>query len=255
MAMWLVLGSLLLCAVFGSVMQSSLYGLAGQISTAGELTVSGEVGKAVCGVSIIIVRILTKAVCSDDLKGQSLSTTCFFAFGFLVVVSAVVAFLHMLGNPIIAERLRVARASAKGGSASEADNTQASEGGHAEAVAMSKTQFLRSVFAKLWPQATTAFLVFFTCLSCFPGLTSSLKSTTLSLGNWFPIVMIAIYNCGDLVGKILPQYYCFFRSGTRARYLPLAGLLHILFVPLFVLRVYYEELGDWYVSRSLKITF
>lgn len=59
--------------------------------------------------------------------------------------------------------------------------------------------------------------------------------------------MIAMYNTGDLVGKTLPQYYCLFRGGNRPnRLLPVAGLLHLSFVPLFILRLYFDGLGDWF---------
>ena len=45
---------------------------------------------------------------------------------------------------------------------------------------------------------TAGFLV---CLSCFPGLTTSLQSRTLALGDWFPVLLVFAYNTCDLVRR------------------------------------------------------
>ena len=52
------------------------------------------------------------------------------------------------------------------------------------------------------------FLVFTLCISCFPGIATSLKSTTLNLDSWFPIAMVGCYNTADLVGKTIPTIWC-----------------------------------------------
>ncbi|EOD26492.1 hypothetical protein EMIHUDRAFT_463352 [Emiliania huxleyi CCMP1516] len=81
----------------------------------------------------------------------------------------------------------------------------------------------------VWLESLSAFLVFVTCLACFPGLATSLTSPTL--GSWFPLLMVAAYNCGDLFGKTLPARA---RLVSR-RSLPAWVSAHLLFVPLFLL--------------------
>jgi len=56
----------------------------------------------------------------------------------------------------------------------------------------------------VWLESLSAFLVFVTCLACFPGLATSLTSPTL--GSWFPLLMVAAYNCGANLcpGRTLP---------------------------------------------------
>ena len=62
---------------------------------------------------------------------------------------------------------------------------------------------------------------------CFPGLATSLASSSWHLGSWFPIVLVAAFNTGDLLGKAAPSRARLFGS----RGLPCAVLCHALFVP------------------------
>jgi len=36
----------------------------------------------------------------------------------------------------------------------------------------------------------------------FPGLTTSLVSTTWRLGDWFPVLLVLAFNSGDMLGKV-----------------------------------------------------
>jgi len=74
-------------------------------------------------------------------------------------------------------------------------------------------------------------VVFAVALSCFPGLSTSLRSTTWGLGSWFPLVLVGCFNVGDLLGKSLPARVRL--VGRRA--LPWWTLLHGGYVLLFLL--------------------
>jgi hypothetical protein len=74
----IIVMSQFLCAIFNAVFQSSLYGLAGELSRGGELTGAGEFGKGVAGVLVVVVRIITKASFETDLTGQGWSCIVFF---------------------------------------------------------------------------------------------------------------------------------------------------------------------------------
>ena len=94
-------------------------------------------------------------------------------------------------------------------------------------------------------ESVSVFVVFLVCLSCFPGLTTSLHSHSWDLGDWFPLLLVATYNTGDLVGKWLPAP----RLPLIGRYLParvrlfgrgmlpVVVLLHLCFIPAFLLMV------------------
>jgi hypothetical protein len=85
----------------------------------------------------------------------------------------------------------------------------------------------------LWLISSPAAVVtvtFLVCLSCFPGLTTSLVSRNMQLGDWFPVLLVLIYNSGDLIGKSLPNYKLIFTLKT----LPFATIFHLIFIPIFV---------------------
>ena len=155
--LWLILGSLCFCAAFGATMQSSLYGLAGELSEAGELTVSGEVGKAVSGVGIVAVRIISKAAFANDLTGQAYSTICFFSFGLLVIVASVISFIVMFNNPIMQQRMkRTARPDDPEAGGPPAAAADASGGGGKPSGQIRRVFAQVGSYASLW--ATAAFL-------------------------------------------------------------------------------------------------
>ena len=91
------------------------------------------------------------------------------------------------------------------------------------------------VWTSVSKQAAVAFLTFSICLACFPGLTTSAKSTTYHLGDWMDVVLVAAYNIGDLVGKSLPASVELLTVKTLHR--PLG--FQLAFIPLFVLDLEY----------------
>ena len=74
---------------------------------------------------------------------------------------------------------------------------------------------------------------------CAPGASAriclragvSTSFTSRSLGRWFPLLIVALYNVGDLAGKALPGAVRLIR--TRAALLCCVGC-HVCFVPLFL---------------------
>jgi hypothetical protein len=93
----------------------------------------------------------------------------------------------------------------------------------------SQSSFMHIMWLVLSP-ATVVTITFIVCLSCFPGLTTSLMSRSLRLGDWFPVLLVLVYNTADLIGKALPNYKLLLSLDT----LPYASIVHLLFIPLFV---------------------
>ncbi|KDO23602.1 hypothetical protein SPRG_10797 [Saprolegnia parasitica CBS 223.65] len=91
-----------------------------------------------------------------------------------------------------------------------------------------------SVVRRAWRPVGMAFATFCVCLACFPGLTSSVASTS----SWFPVLMVGAYTVGDLIGKMLPLH-CMLLSVETVHY-PL--LLQLSFVPLFMYDVLHPYL-------------
>lgn len=92
------------------------------------------------------------------------------------------------------------------------------------------TSSVGEVLVQVLRPASVVMVGFLVCLACFPGLTTSLTSRTLGLGDWFPVILVLCFNSFDLVGKTLPGYKLLFDEQT----LPWAALAHCGFIPLFV---------------------
>jgi equilibrative nucleoside transporter 1/2/3 len=215
--------------------------MAASLSPDGSLTVWLTIGQGAAGVGVVALRFLTKALIGE--ARAAVSTMVFFLMGFVWVLLAIFVFIAMLR-----QQQRRASAETSAAAVNYMRMEDAAEDGDTKSVSK------LAVLKQLWPQAFSVCLVFTTCISCFPGLTASLQSTTFHLGDWFPLALVATYNVGDLIGKTAPQYISFFSKGRRASVaLPLAAICHVCFVPAFVLRESYPSLGDWYAFSAVAM--
>lgn len=233
---WVVLVSLMCCATAASIMQSSLFGLAGAMSeTQPALTAWLTCGQGIAGVGVVALRCLTKFGIGG--ANAAVSTLLFFGLGFVwVAVAMFVFYVAMVRNKNTTTATLLSSVNTETEYVALENNKDTKITLH-----VSKTK----VLGQIWRQAGTATLVFTTCISCFPGLTASLVSTTFHLGSWFPILLVLVYNVGDLFGKTLPQYLSVFNTKHRANvHLPLAALCHVGFVPVFILMLTKVIVGD-----------
>ncbi|XP_077069399.1 equilibrative nucleoside transporter 4 isoform X1 [Siphateles boraxobius] len=84
----------------------------------------------------------------------------------------------------------------------------------------------------IWTYMLSIAVTYFITLCLFPGLESEIRNATM--GEWLPILIMAIFNISDFVGKILaavPYEW----NGTR---LLLCSCVRVVFIPLFILCVY-----------------
>ncbi|XP_043097895.1 equilibrative nucleoside transporter 4 isoform X2 [Puntigrus tetrazona] len=83
----------------------------------------------------------------------------------------------------------------------------------------------------IWPYMLSILVTYFITLCLFPGLESELRNATL--GEWLPILTMALFNMADFVGKILAA--CPYEWGGVQ--LLVCSCLRVLFLPLFVMCV------------------
>lgn len=254
----LTLGAVLLNAVFSSVAQASLYALGsviGDSSTEGLQTGNGLIGLVAVG-----LRLLTKLGLPPT---PGMRTFC--VSGLLILLASLLAFVALLNDPAVKakleahERRRTARNVPTGRSDSvegqglglafedeERDVYKEFEEGEGSWGSLDYpggdprlarhgppspvTVTVSAALSRASVETASVFLVFTTCLATFPGLTTSLVSTTWHLGDWFPLCLVATYNAMDLVGKGLPSRVRLLTSST----LPYAALAHLAFLPAFL---------------------
>uniref|UniRef100_A0A8C5WBA1 Equilibrative nucleoside transporter 4 n=1 Tax=Leptobrachium leishanense TaxID=445787 RepID=A0A8C5WBA1_9ANUR len=88
------------------------------------------------------------------------------------------------------------------------------------------------VLRMIWAHMLSIAVTYFITLCLFPGLESEIRNCTL--GEWLPILIMAIFNLSDFVGKILAALP-FDWSGTN---LFICSSIRVVFIPLFIMCVY-----------------
>lgn len=255
-------------AVCVTVYQSASYGAGGLLGPS--VMNALETGKGVGGVGIILARVISKALLPATPEGLRMSTNIFFLFSNGLVVFAIIMWYVLLNTPYAAtkiagyesqRRANILAATLAANHPSPLPTTEnnqdqsrvnkspknnkmnlVEEGSKlldhppttlSTTTSADEDEEQSSFIHILWllsSPATVVTITFIVCLSCFPGLTTSLLSRSLNLGDWFPVLLVLIYNTGDLFGKALPNYKLILTLDT----LPYASLIHLLFIPLFV---------------------
>ncbi|XP_039767002.1 equilibrative nucleoside transporter 4 isoform X4 [Ornithorhynchus anatinus] len=84
----------------------------------------------------------------------------------------------------------------------------------------------------IWAYMLSIAMSYFITLCLFPGLESEIRNCTL--GEWLPILIMAIFNLSDFVGKILAAL----PYDWRGTHLLIYSCLRVIFIPLFIMCVY-----------------
>ena len=85
------------------------------------------------------------------------------------------------------------------------------------------------VVKRIWPNMLGIALTYSVTLSLFPGLESEVESC--SLGDWMPVLLMAVFNSSDILGKLLATIPHSWSQGE----LVLWPLARLLLVPLLLL--------------------
>eukprot|EP00069_Balaena_mysticetus_P020408 bmy_12839T0 len=84
----------------------------------------------------------------------------------------------------------------------------------------------------IWADMLSIAVTYFITLCLFPGLESEIRHCIL--GEWLPILIMAVFNLSDFVGKILAAL----PMEWRGTHLLACSCLRVVFIPLFILCVY-----------------
>ncbi|XP_032184334.1 equilibrative nucleoside transporter 4 isoform X1 [Mustela erminea] len=89
-----------------------------------------------------------------------------------------------------------------------------------------------AVARAIWADMLSIAVTYFITLCLFPGLESEVRHCVL--GEWLPILIMAVFNLSDFVGKILAAL----PVDWRGPHLLACSCLRVAFIPLFILCVY-----------------
>ncbi|XP_045432729.1 equilibrative nucleoside transporter 4 [Pipistrellus kuhlii] len=239
-----------------TVQQSSFYGYTGMLPkryTQGVMT-----GESTAGVMVSLSRIVTKLL----LRGERASTLTFFLVSAGLELLCFLLHLLVRGSRFVRHhtaRPRGGRAHhvAAGdiclenpGPAGGSPDSPAHEAPGGERGAYTRFDVPRARAERSWPSVRALLLhryavaraiwadmlsiavTYFITLCLFPGLESEMRHCTL--GEWLPILVMAVFNLADFVGKILAAL----PVDWRGTHLLACACLRVVFIPLFILCVY-----------------
>ncbi|KAK4791682.1 hypothetical protein SAY86_032095 [Trapa natans] len=174
-------------------------------------------GTAASGVLISFLRIITKAVYSQDESGLRKSANLYFAVGVVIMAICVVFYNVSHRLPVIKyyKDLKVQAVN------EEKELEDPLAGAHW------RSSLLKTVGKVKW-FGSGILLIYVVTLAIFPGyITEDVHSELLK--DWYPVLLITGYNVFDLVGKSLTAFY-FLENAKLAVW---GCVARLLFFPLF----------------------
>lgn len=222
-----LIGLAVLIGIFGSVLQASVYGFANMFDSP-RYAQGVMLGQAVNGVLVSFFRIYIKYSTNDSIDALYSSSKVFFASGWGFMGFCIVSYIGLQFHPYVIEKLNIFELAA--GKEEETQHLTASTSMAEEGVYVAETSTddddvvdqkpsshhktsLTNMFRELWKEALSVYLVFATTFAVFPSVIFSLKYsggfgdlTALVENGWWPIILVAIFNIFDTLGRVLASY-------------------------------------------------
>ncbi|CAI9280166.1 unnamed protein product [Lactuca saligna] len=236
-----------LCAISAAFGVADAYvqgGMIGDLSfMLPEFIQSFLAGLAASGAITSGLRLLTKAVFDNSQNGLRKGALLFFALCTIFELLCVLLYAFVFPKLPIVKYYR-SKAASEGSKTVSADLVAGgiySHSGEDEANStirerLSNKELLRENI----DYAMDMFLIYLLTLSIFPGFLSE-DTGSHSLGSWYALVLIAMYNVWDLVGRYIPLIKCVKLESRKG--LMIAVLGRFLLIPAFYFTAKYADQG------------
>jgi len=239
-------GLLLITGVADAVAQGSMYGLAGLFPPLYRQAIQN--GNGVAGISVSLLRVFTKASVPDTPRGLRFSSLLYFGLSAITMLACIVAYFILVRLPFTKHYMESPVGSTQEIELSmltemspDHNGDQAEPKSEGEECPERPVQIInvRMVIYKIWKLGAAVGFVFFITLLGFPGLMTSIPSSRIP-ADWYPIVLITVFNLFDLLGKITPAFFHSFDWSVpkRERGVLIACASRVVFVFLFVTSVH-----------------
>nr|GEV27549.1 equilibrative nucleotide transporter 3-like [Tanacetum cinerariifolium] len=202
-------------------------------------------GLAASGAVTSGLRLTTKAVFDKSSDGLRKGTMLFLAistfFEFLCIFLYAFVFAKL---PIVKYyRTKAAREGSK-----TVSSDLAAVGIHTEATEVAERLTTKQLLIKNLDYGLDLYLIYVLTLSIFPGFLYE-NTGTHQLGSWYPLVLIAMYNILDLIGRYTPLIQC--TNIESRKWLMIAIISRFLFIPAFYFTAKYGDQGWMIMLVSL----
>ena len=171
-----------------------------------------------------ILRIITKASLPQTPQGLRTSAYFYFIVSIVILLGCIVCCNLLYKLPVMQQHYKLVP-----------DDLSRS----------SRLEFWEVARKIRWP-AFGVFMIYTVTLSIFPGfIAENLQSRTLK--DWYPVLLIAMYNTSDLVGKSLTSTYVL-ESISKATW---GCIARLLFYPLFTVCLH----GPHWLKTEVPMAF
>eukprot|EP00040_Diaphanoeca_grandis_P020660 m.109889 g.109889 ORF g.109889 m.109889 type:complete len:446 (+) comp27996_c0_seq1:263-1600(+) len=235
-----LLSTVVLITIGSGIQQSSIYGFASILGSS--YTMSVMFGESVAGVLVSFNRIVTKLAYDSSEESVTEST---FVFVYITIGC-------IIGCVLVSEKVYrssfVAFAFTRKYEGLAAEREQMRLNPNAPKVTVNRWEIAKQIQYSL----ASVFMSFLVTMSLFPGVVTIAPSERW--GDWLPVVVIATFNVGDLVGKTLPFLGIKFLKFTAWSQwgLFLFAMSRLVFFPLLVLTATPKQHpifgGEWPVT-------
>ncbi|KAF9662894.1 hypothetical protein SADUNF_Sadunf18G0101900 [Salix dunnii] len=197
------IASVVVCGIADGLIGGSLIGAAGKLPK--QYMQAVFAGTASSGVLISILRIITKASLPQNPQGLRTSAHFYFIVSAVILLCCTLSCNLLYKLPVMEQHHKFAP-----------DDS-----------VFPKQKFWAVGREIRWP-AFGVLMIYIVTLSIFPGFIAEDLSSRL-LKDWYPVLLITIYNVADLTGKSLTAIYVLKNIKKATWYC----LLRLVFYPLF----------------------
>ncbi|XP_009778597.1 equilibrative nucleotide transporter 3-like isoform X2 [Nicotiana tabacum] len=209
-------------------------------------------GLAASGVLTSALRLITKAAFENSKDGLRNGAILFFSVSTFFELLCVLLYAFVFPKLPIVKYYRAKAASegsktvagdlAAGGVFKHEGSETKSKHGPEHVERLNNKQLLLQNI----DYAIDLFLIYALTLSIFPGFLSE-DTGSHSLGSWYALVLIAMYNVWDLIGRYVPLIKCLKLESRKG--LMLVILLRFLLIPAFYFTAKYGDQG-WMIMLT-----
>ncbi|CAJ2654972.1 unnamed protein product [Trifolium pratense] len=238
------IGVCVISGIFGIADAYTQGGMIGDLSyMLPEFMQSFLAGEAASGALTSGLRLMTKAIFNNSKDGLRKGAIMFFVISTIFELLCVILYAFVFPKLPIVKYYR-SKAASEGSKTVTADLAAGGIQTSPEGATGESTQFERKGKKQLLREnidyALHMFMIYTLTLSIFPGFLSE-DTGKHSLGTWYALVLIAMYNVWDLVGRYVPLIKIINMESRKL--ITTAVVLRFLLVPAFYFTAKYGTQG------------
>ncbi|CAK8575548.1 unnamed protein product [Lathyrus sativus] len=240
------IGICIVSGVFGIADAHAQGGMVGDLSYMHpELLQSFLAGEAASGALTSALRLITKAAFENSQDGLRKGAILFFSISTFFVLLCLVLYGFVFPKLPIVKYYR-SKAASEGSKTVSSDLAAAGIRSETEESRQFERKENRQLLIENIDYALSLFMIYVLTLSIFPGFLSE-DTGKHSLGTWYALVLITMYNVWDLIGRYIPLIKILNLESRKL--ITTASISRFLLIPAFYFTAKYGTQG-WMIMLT-----